>query len=148
MALADVMTYLPGDILTKVDRMSMKVSLEARVPLLDHVFAEFALRLPHALKRRRGVAKWVFRRTVEPLVPATVLAKPKQGFAVPVGRWLRGPLRPRLDRLADPGSPVYRYCEGAATARILREHQERRRDHSSQLWRLVVLDTWLRRHVP
>jgi asparagine synthase (glutamine-hydrolysing) len=143
MALVDVMSYLPGDILTKVDRMSMKVSLEARVPLLDHELAEFALRLPHSLKRRQGVTKWVFRRAVEPLVPPAVLSKPKQGFGVPLVHWLRGPLRHRLDGLAEPSSPVYRFCDAAATERILAEHRTGHRDHSTQLWRLLVLETWL-----
>jgi asparagine synthase (glutamine-hydrolysing) len=145
MALVDVMSYLPGDILTKVDRMSMKVSLEARVPLLDHELAEFALRLPHSLKRRQGVTKWVFRRAVEPLVPRAVLSKPKQGFGVPFVHWLRGPLRHRLDGLAEQSSPVYRFCDAGATERILAEHRTGRRDHSTQLWRLLVLETWLRR---
>ena len=143
MALVDVMSYLPGDILTKVDRMSMQVSLEARVPLLDHHFAEFALGLPHALKRRDGETKWIFRRAIEGLVPAPVLTKPKQGFAVPLVHWVRGPLRHRTAALADPGSPIYRYCDPDATARILDEHRRGRRDHSVQIWRLLVLHLWL-----
>lgn len=146
MALVDVMSYLPGDILTKVDRMSMRVSLEARVPLLDHHFAEFALSLPHALKRRQGVTKWVFRRAIEGLVPPSVLTKRKQGFGVPIVHWLRGPLRHRLAALADPGSPIYRYCDRAATGRILDEHRRGRRNHSDQIWRLLVLHIWLSAH--
>ncbi len=143
MALVDVMSYLPGDILTKVDRMSMRVSLEARVPLLDHHVAEFALALPHTFKRREGVTKWVFRRAIEGLVPPSVLTKPKQGFGVPIVHWLRGPLRHRLAALADPASPIYRYCDQAATARVLDEHRRGRRDHSTQIWRLLVLHLWL-----
>jgi asparagine synthase (glutamine-hydrolysing) len=143
MALVDVLSYLPGDILTKVDRMSMRVSLEARVPLLDHHLAEFALALPHSLKRRDGVTKWIFRRAIEGLVPPSVLSKPKQGFGVPIVHWLRGPLRHRISALADTASPIYRYCDRAATARILDEHQRSRRDHSTQIWRLLVLHLWL-----
>ena len=146
MALVDVMSYLPGDILTKVDRMSMRVSLEARVPLLDHHFAEFALALPHALKRRQGVTKWIFRRAIEDLVPRSVLTKRKQGFGVPIVHWLRGPLRHRLAVLTDAGSPIYRYCDRAATGRILEEHVRGRRDHSDQIWRLLVLHIWLAAH--
>jgi asparagine synthase (glutamine-hydrolysing) len=146
MAMVDVLSYLPGDILTKVDRMSMKVSLEARVPLLDHLLVEFALSLPGSLKFRDGVGKWVFRQAVGGLVPRRVLEKPKQGFGVPLVHWFRGPLEHRLDALADPASPVHRFCSEPAIARMLREHRRRRRDHSPQLWRLVVLDVWLRAH--
>lgn len=146
MALVDVMSYLPGDILTKVDRMSMRVSLEARVPLLDHHFAEFALSLPHALKRRGGMTKWIFRRAIEGLVPASVLTKRKQGFGVPIGQWMKGPLKDRLAAVADPRSPIYAFCDVAATARVLDEHRRGRRDHGDQLWRLLVLHLWLSAH--
>src|SRR5207253_1535968 len=100
MTLVDVATYLPGDILTKVDRVSMAVSLEARVPLLDHPLVEFALGLPADLKIRDGTGKRVFRRAIRGLVPPEVLDHPKLGFAVPLGPWFRGPLRHRIDRLA------------------------------------------------
>src|SRR2546430_1320615 len=100
MTLVDVATYLPGDILTKVDRVSMAVSLEARVPLLDHALVEFALALPADLKIRDGTGKRVFRRAIRGLVPPEVLDHPKLGFAVPLGPWFRGPLRHRIDRLA------------------------------------------------
>ncbi|HEU0093191.1 MAG TPA: asparagine synthase (glutamine-hydrolyzing), partial [Vicinamibacteria bacterium] len=93
MMLVDVATYLPGDILTKVDRASMAVSLEARVPLLDHALVEFALGLPAHIKIRDGVGKQVFRRAIRGLVPSKVLEHPKLGFAVPLGPWFRGPLR-------------------------------------------------------
>jgi asparagine synthase (glutamine-hydrolysing) len=143
MALVDVLSYLPGDILTKVDRMSMKVSLEARVPLLDHHVAEFALSLPTRLKFRDSVGKWIFREAVRDLVPDGVLEKPKQGFGVPIVHWLRGPLRHRLDLFRDQNSPIYRWCDPGATRRIVDEHQRGRRDHSYQLWRLLVLHLWL-----
>jgi len=146
LALVDVLSYLPGDILTKVDRMSMRVSLEARVPLLDHKFVEFALSLPSRLKFRDGSGKWVFREAIKGLVPPSVLTKKKQGFGVPIAQWLRGPLRHRMEALADQSSPVYRFCDERAVARLLREHQRRRRDHNTQLWRLIVLDVWLRAH--
>ena len=137
------MSYLPGDILTKVDRMSMKVSLEARVPLLDHPFAEFALSLPTRLKFRDGTGKWIFREAVRELVPSEVLIKPKQGFGVPIVDWLRGPLRHRLDRLRRSDSPLYQWCDPDATRRLIDEHLGGRRDHSYQLWRLLVLELWL-----
>jgi asparagine synthase (glutamine-hydrolysing) len=146
MSLVDVMGYLPGDILTKVDRMSMKVSLEARVPLLDHKLVEFALSLPGKLKFRNGSGKWVFRQAVKDLVPPAVLVKKKQGFGVPIAEWLRGPLRHRLEALAELRSPIYRFCDEAAVRRLLGEHSNGRRDHNTQLWRLIVLDIWLRAH--
>ena len=146
LTLVDVMSYLPGDILTKVDRMSMRVSLEARVPLLDHKFAEFALSLPGRMKFRNGSGKWVFREAVKQLVPESVLRKKKQGFGVPIAQWLLGPLQHRMERLAEPHSPIYRFCDERAVSRLLREHRSRRRDHNTQLWRLIVLDVWLRAH--
>lgn len=143
MALVDVQSYLPGDILTKVDRMSMKVSLEARVPLLDHHLVEFALSLPTRLKFRDGIGKWIFREAIRDLVPPAVLQKPKQGFGVPLNLWLRGPLRHRLELLGGQSSPIYQWCDPVATHRIMEEHLRGRRDHSYQLWRLLVLDLWL-----
>lgn len=143
MGLVDVMSYLPGDILTKVDRMSMRVSLEARVPLLDHHFAEFALSLPSRLKFRQGVGKWIFREAVRDLVPAGVLEKPKQGFGVPLVHWLRGPLRHRIEALRQADSPIYQWCDRTATRRIFDEHLRGRRDHNTQIWRLLVLHIWL-----
>jgi asparagine synthase (glutamine-hydrolysing) len=144
MTLADVQTYLPGDILTKVDRMSMAVSLEARVPLLDHQFVEFALSLPSALKLRDGTGKWIFRRAVEGLVPPSVLEKRKQGFGVPLDRWMRHELRHRVDAVLRADSPIRRYVEPGPLAHLAAEHLSGRRDHSTALWRLLVLDLWLR----
>ncbi|MFL5575233.1 MAG: asparagine synthase (glutamine-hydrolyzing) [Gemmatimonadaceae bacterium] len=143
MTFVDLMTYLPGDILTKVDRMSMATSLEARVPLLDRKVAEFAATLPAHLKQRDGTGKWILRRAIEGIVPREVLEKPKQGFAVPLVRWFRGPLRHRVDALLRPDSPIYDYADRSAVARVAAEHQAGRRDHSHQLWRLLALDLWL-----
>jgi asparagine synthase (glutamine-hydrolysing) len=144
MMLVDMLSYLPGDILTKVDRMSMAVSLEARVPLLDHPLVEFAASLPARLKMRDHQGKWLLRRAVAGLVPEAVLTKPKQGFAVPLGAWLRGPLRHRLDALLDPRCGIYEFVEADLVRRVVEEHRRGRRDHSALLWRLVVLDVWLR----
>jgi asparagine synthase (glutamine-hydrolysing) len=146
MALVDVMSYLPGDILTKVDRMSMAVSLEARVPLLDHEFAEFALALPTSLKARDGRGKYILRQALRGLVPDFVFTRPKSGFGVPLGAWFRGPLRDRVEALRAPDAPVRDYVDAPALARHLAEHAAGRRDHSHALWRLLVLDVWLRRH--
>jgi len=143
MMLVDVATYLPGDILTKVDRASMAVSLEARVPLLDHALVEFALGLPAALKIRDGAGKHVFRRAIRGLVPSEVLEHPKLGFAVPLGPWFRGPLRHRIDQLATADGGLYDFLDRTAVRRLAREHLLRRRDHSAALWRALVLQLWL-----
>ena len=143
MTLVDVATYLPGDILTKVDRVSMAVSLEARVPLLDHALVEFALALPAGLKIRDGVGKQIFRRAIRGLVPPVVLDHPKLGFAVPLSSWFRGPLRHRLDRLSATDGGLYDVLDRASVRRFVREHLMRRRDHSTALWRALVLQLWL-----
>jgi len=143
MMLVDVATYLPGDILTKVDRASMAVSLEARVPLLDQALVEFALALPADLKIRGRAGKQVFRRTIRGLVPSEVLEHPKLGFSMPLGQWFRGPLRHRLDQLATANGGLYDLLDRASVRRLTREHLMRRRDHSTALWRALVLQLWL-----
>jgi asparagine synthase (glutamine-hydrolysing) len=144
LTIVDIMSYLPGDILTKVDRMSMAHSLEARVPLLDHVVAEFALALPSRLKLRDGVGKWVLRRAIADQVPRSVLNRPKQGFDVPIRDWFRGPLSYRLDALLDEQSAIYEWAEPRAVRRIVSEHRLGRRDHARTIWRLLMLDRWCR----
>ena len=139
----DLISYLPNDILTKLDRMSMAVSLEARVPLLDHHLVEFAISLPARFRWRDGTGKWVFRQAIRDLVPPGVLGKRKQGFGVPLRNWFRGPLRHRIDALVDLRAAICEFVEPAAVARIVREHQVGRRDHSPLLWKLLVLQNWL-----
>ena len=139
----DLETYLPGDILTKVDRASMAVSLEARVPLLDTELVDFALRIPGRLRVTAGESKRIFRRAIEGIVPKSVLARPKKGFAIPLGRWFRGPLRHRIESLRNPSADLREYIDTRATRRLVFEHVIRRRDHSALLWRLIVLDSWL-----
>ena len=143
MTAVDLATYLPGDILTKVDRMSMSVSLEARVPLLDHHIVEFAMALPSRMKQRNGVGKWVLREAITGLVPPRVLAHPKLGFSVPLARWFREDLRYRLDALLAPDSRIAPYVDRDAVARLVTEHRAARRDHSHLLWRLTALEIWL-----
>jgi asparagine synthase (glutamine-hydrolysing) len=143
MTLVDLSTYLPGDILTKVDRASMSVSLEARVPLLDHHLVEFAAGLPARFKFRNGTGKWLFREAITGLVPASVFARPKQGFAVPLRDWFRRDLRYRLDNLMREDSGLFEFIDRASAGRLVREHVRGRRDHSSMLWRLLALDLWM-----
>jgi asparagine synthase (glutamine-hydrolysing) len=145
----DSKTYLPGDILTKVDRMSMAVSLEARVPLLDHKLVEFVVRIPAALKLRGVETKHVFRRAVRGLVPDEILDRPKQGFGVPIAEWLNAELREEVrDALTDATARGRGVVDPAYVGVLLDEHARGRRDHSTQLWTLYVLERWLRAAVP
>jgi asparagine synthase (glutamine-hydrolysing) len=143
MMLVDLETYLPGDILTKVDRMSMAVSLEARVPILDHHVVEFAMSLPSRLKLQNGGGKMILRQAIKGLVPDSVLSKPKQGFAVPLPEWFRGPLRYRIDDLTARGAAIDEWADIGAVRRITSEHLSGRRDQGGLIWRLVVLNGWL-----
>ena len=143
MMLTDIDSYLPGDILTKVDRTSMAVSLEARVPLLDFDLLDFALRIPGSLRVTAGETKRLFRRAIKGIVPESVLMRPKQGFEIPIGRWFRGPLRHRIEALRNPSLELRQYVDTGAVRRLVFEHVIGRRDHSAQLWRLIVLDCWL-----
>lgn len=140
---ADLGTYLPGDILTKVDRTSMAVSLEARVPLLDVNLVDFAFAIPGHMRVSSGESKRLFRRAIRGIVPDFVLARPKRGFEVPLGRWFKGPLQHRIQALRTPSAAIEQYVDTRAVKRLVGEHTIGRRDHSTVLWRLIVLDYWL-----
>jgi len=139
----DLQSYLPGDILTKVDRTSMAVSLEARVPLLDVELVDFALSIPGDLRVTQSGSKRLFRRAIREIVPDFVLAGPKRGFAVPLAQWFRGSLRHRIQGLRRPSAAIEQYLNVPAVERLVVEHTIGRRDHSVLLWRLIVLDYWL-----
>jgi asparagine synthase (glutamine-hydrolysing) len=141
----DVKTYLADDILTKVDKMSMAVSLEARVPLLDHKLLEFAARVPSSLKLRDGVSKHLLRRVLDRHVPRPLVEGPKHGFTAPVGEWLRGPLKEMgagllLDGRLDDRGLFHR----PGVERLWNEHQSGRKDHRHRLWSLLMLELWFR----
>lgn len=141
----DVKTYLVDDILTKVDKMSMAVSLEARVPLLDHKLIEFAARVPSSLKLRRGVSKYLLRQVLHGKVPRSILDGPKHGFSAPIADWLRGPLKGLATELLLDGRLRDRgLFRAPAVARLWEEHQQGRRDHCHRLWSLVMLELWFR----
>jgi asparagine synthase (glutamine-hydrolysing) len=144
MMLVDLETYLPGDILTKVDRMSMAVSLEARVPILDHHVVEFAMGLPSHLKLQGDTGKRILRDAITGLVPDSVLTRPKQGFAVPLTEWFRGPLKYRIEGLCAPDAAISEWVDINAVRRISEEHVAGRREHPGLIWRLVVLNGWLK----
>jgi asparagine synthase (glutamine-hydrolysing) len=144
----DTLEYLPADILTKVDRMSMGNSLEVRSPFLDHALVEYMAGIPASLKVADGVGKAILRRYAERLLPAPVLAKRKQGFAIPKGRWFKGELRDAArDVLLDPRTLARGYFEPAAVRRMLDHHASGARDYGDWIWSLLVLETWLRRFV-
>ena len=143
----DVKTYLVDDILTKVDRMSMAVSLEARVPLLDHRIVEFALNLPPQMKLTRHTTKSILRRTMAGRVPKEVLEKPKEGFSIPLKHWLRRELRPLMTDLLAPDTIRRRgYFDPDCIGAWMKEHLEQRANHSHRLWGLMVFELW-HRHV-
>jgi len=141
----DSKTYLPGDILTKVDRMSMAVSLEARVPLLDHKLIEFVAKIPADLKLKGLETKYIFKQAVRDLVPPGILDRPKQGFGVPVQEWINNQLRERIrGTLTEPRTRERCYVRPEHVNFLLDEHELGRRDHSTQLWTLFMLELWHR----
>lgn len=142
----DIKTYLVDDILTKVDRMSMANSLEARVPLLDRRIVEFALSLPPHFKLDGGHTKVILRRLMADRLPAIVLNKPKQGFSIPLKHWLCGPLRPLMTDLLSASTVARRgYFEPTCVERWMSEHLAGRVNHSHRLWALMVLELWQQR---
>jgi asparagine synthase (glutamine-hydrolysing) len=141
----DMHRYLPGDILTKVDRMSMAVSLEVRAPLLDYEVVELMARAPVSVKLEGDVSKRALRELAAEYLPASTLEKRKHGFALPQGPWFRGDLRARAEEiLLDPGTLARGYFRPDVLRRVLAEHRAGRRDYSTWLWCLIVLEMWHR----
>jgi asparagine synthase (glutamine-hydrolysing) len=142
----DFVTYLPGSVLTKVDRASMAHGLEVRPPLLDNALLDLAFSLPSRLKLRGERGKYLLKRAVQGKVPDAIIARPKKGFGIPLAAWLRGPLARRMASVLRD-SPLW--DTGLVDQRTFRawhaEHQARQRDRSKPLWALYVLDRWLRR---
>jgi asparagine synthase (glutamine-hydrolysing) len=136
----DMKTYLPGDILTKVDRASMAHSLEVRVPILDAEFAEWACALPSSLKLRKGEGKYIFKKSLDGRVSDDILYRPKMGFAVPLASWFRGPLSGKIrSRLTGGALADANIVDDAVVKKIVDEHVSGRRDYSSAIWALLVL---------
>lgn len=138
------MTYLPDDILCKVDRAAMASSLETRVPFLDHRVAEVAWSLPLEMKIRGGQGKWALRQILYKYVPQSLIDRPKAGFGIPVGEWLRGPLRDWAAALLDERNLRNQgFLNPGLVARTWTEHQSGRRDWSARLWSILMFQSWL-----
>jgi asparagine synthase (glutamine-hydrolysing) len=144
----DFETYLPEDVLTKVDRMSMAHSIESRVPLLDNEVIDFAATLPSTFKIVNGRRKHILKEALRPLLPPGILDRKKQGFGVPIGVWFRGGLTDLFsDVLDSPRTRERGYFEPSFIARLVREHVSGKRDHTMRLWQLLVFELWHRQYL-
>ena len=147
---ADLLTYLPGDLLVKVDQATMAHSLEARGPFLDHRVVELALAMPaaHKLRLRGGRSKVVLKGAFADLLPPAIRTRPKMGFGVPLDRWFRGPLRDHLaEVLLDPRALGRDLFRPDAVRALIDDHHAGRRDHAYRLWALLMLELWFRHHL-
>ncbi len=144
MMFLDTLTYLPDDILCKLDRASMACSLEARVPFLDHRIVELAWRLPLHMKIRKGVSKWALRQVLYKRVPKELIERPKAGFAIPVGQWLRGPLREWAEALLNPSRlKAEGYLHPGPISKVWQAHLSGHYDHTPKLWSVLMFQAWL-----
>jgi asparagine synthase (glutamine-hydrolysing) len=143
MMLADQSSYLVDDQMTKVDRASMAVSLEVRVPLLDHRIIEFAWRLPEHLKMRDGVGKWILRKVLDRYVPRRLVDREKVGFSVPIGAWLRGPLREWAYTMIDPRQLAHdELLSAEPIARAWDDLMRGDDDGALGVWAVLMLQQW------
>jgi asparagine synthase (glutamine-hydrolysing) len=147
MMYCDAVSYLPDDILAKVDRASMAVALETRVPFLDHRVAELAARIPLSMKVRDGRGKHVVRELLYGLVPRELMERPKSGFAIPVGQWIKGPLRSWAEDLLDPSLLRSQgWFDANAVQTRWRQHLTGQRDSSIAIWSILMFQSWFAIH--
>ena len=146
--LTDTMTYLPNDLLVKVDIASMAVSLEARSPFLDHKVIEFAASLPENLKLKGITTKYILKKMLKKLLPAENLERPKMGFGVPIGHWFRGELKGFMcETLLSEKASTRNIFKHESIKRIIDLHISGQRDFAHQLWTLMMLELWFKRFI-
>jgi asparagine synthase (glutamine-hydrolysing) len=144
----DTRSYLPGDLLVKADRMTMAHSLEARSPFLDHELQAWAARLPEHLKLKGRIHKCLLKAACAPLLPEGIINRGKQGFGIPLGAWLQGPLKKSVrEQLLDPQAKTHQYFERETMVRLFDEHTHREANHANRLWALLIFEVWLRNYI-
>jgi asparagine synthase (glutamine-hydrolysing) len=144
MMFLDTVTYLPDDILVKLDRAAMAVSMEGRVPLLDHRVVEFAARLPLSMKLHNGGGKWILRQILHQYVPQELIDRPKKGFSLPIAEWLRGSLREWAEELLGESRLRHDgYFHPKVVRKIWEDHLSGQRDFRHHVWAVLMFQAWL-----
>ena len=144
MMFLDTISYLPDDILTKVDRSSMAVSLESRTPFLNHSLVELSQRIPIELKIKDGKGKWILRNILNDFIPANFIDKPKTGFGIPIAEWLRGPLKEWAEALIDSSRLKHDgYFNAELVTNMWDKHINKSRNYGHHLWSILMFQAWL-----